>query len=115
MASNKKAAKVAAPVFSNATVKDYNTIIEPLVTEKSMKALQGLNKVTVKVAPTATADEVKRAFQAIFNVKVDKVNIANVRGHAKRVGRFEGEVSGFRKAIVTLAEGEALDLFKQQA
>lgn len=115
MANNKKVAPVATPTFSSATVKDYNIVIEPLITEKSMKALQELNKVTVKVAVTATADEVKRAFQAIFNVKVAKVNMANVRPHAKRVGRFEGEVSGYRKAIVTLAQGEALDLFKQQA
>ncbi len=115
MANNKKVAKVATPAFSNPTLKDYNVIIEPLITEKSMKALQKQNKVTVKVAENATADEVKRAFQAVFNVKVDKVNMANVRPHAKRVGRFEGLVSGYRKAIVTLAEGEALDLFKQQA
>ena len=115
MANNKKVAAATTPTFATPTVKDYNVVIEPLITEKSMKALQTQNKVTVKVAVTATADEVKRAFEAIFNVKVAKVNIANVRPHAKRVGKFEGEVSGYRKAIVTLAQGEALDLFKQQA
>ena len=53
-------------------------------------------------------------FSSIFNKKVEKVNILNVRARNKRVGRYEGVVGGWKKAIIKLAPGETLDLFNQE-
>ena len=71
------------------------------------------NKVTVKVNAKSNKDEIKYAFEAIFGVKVAKVNVINVRPRAKRLGRFEGQVSGYKKAIIKLAEGQSLDLYSE--
>lgn len=95
--------------------KDFSVIIEPILTEKSMQLMEKENKITVRVNVRSNATEIKKAFEAIFNVKVEKVNTANVRAHSKRVGRFVGVVGAYKKAIVKLAEGQALDLFKKQA
>ena len=85
------------------------------VVEKTMKLQQEENKVTVKVAPNANKTEVKIAFESIFNVKVVNVSIINVRPRAKRVGRYEGKVSGYKKAIVTLSPEENLNVMAQEA
>jgi len=99
---------------NKATIHDYEVIIEPVITEKTMSLMQEQNKVTVKVAPKANRAEVKIAFENVFGVKVEDVNIVNVRGkETTRGGRYKGMISGFKKAIVTVAEGEAIDLFKE--
>lgn len=113
MARAKKAAAAEKSRFTKPTVKSFDTIIAPVITEKTMSLMQNFNKVTVKVAPKANRAEVKIAFEAIFQVKVKDVAIVNVLSKAKRAGRYEGSVPGYKKAIVTLAEGEALDLFKE--
>lgn len=115
MARQKKSKEEVKEIrkYAPATNHDYDIIIRPLVTEKSMKLLQEQNKVTVVVAKNANSVEIKNAFESIFNVKVEKINIANVRPHSKRVGTHTGLVSGYKKAIVKLAAGEALDLFKE--
>ena len=78
-----------------------------------MDGMQNGNKVTVKVAQDANKTEVKLAFQRIFQVKVVDVKIANVRSKSTTRGtRYKGAISGYKKAIVTIAEGEAIDLFK---
>ena len=69
---------------------------------------------TVKVSPKANRAEVKKDFEAVFGVKVLNVNIVNVPSKSTtRGGRYKGTISGFKKAVVTIAEGEALDLFKE--
>ena len=88
-------------------------IIRPIITEKSMQLMDAENKITLKVKKDANKIEIKNAFEAIFNVHVEKINVINVRPQAKRVGRYTGKVSGYKKAIVKLAAGEALDLFKE--
>lgn len=111
MAAKKKA---EAARFAKATEKDFAVIIKPIITEKSMSLMQGENKVTVKVIPSATKTEVKLAFERIFQVKVTDVKIANVRSKVTTRGtRYTGSISGYKKAIVTVAEGEAIDLFKE--
>lgn len=102
--------KFAAPSF-----KALDIIVCPVLTEKSMKLQQEQNKVTIKVAKNANKTEVKIAFESIFNVKVVNVQIINVRAKDKRVGRFAGKVSGFKKAIVTLAPEENLNLVADAA
>lgn len=108
-----RAKKVAAVKKSTATIKQFDTIIRPIITEKTMALMQEHNKVTVEVDAKANKAEVKLAFAAVFGVKVKDVRILNVLPKDKRVGRYSGQVSGYKKAIVTLAEGEALDLFKE--
>jgi large subunit ribosomal protein L23 len=109
--TNKEEVKVTK--YAPVDVHDFDVIIEPIITEKTMKLLQEENKITLKVKKDANKIEIKNAFEAIFNVHVEKINVINVRPQAKRVGRYTGKVSGYKKAIVKLAAGEALDLFKE--
>ena len=113
MARAKKAAAVKESRFGKPTVKSFDVIIRPIITEKTMKLMQEQNKVTVEVAKNANRTEIKLAFEAVFQVKVEDVAIARVQAKAKRAGRYEGTVPAYKKAIVTLAEGKALDLFKE--
>nr|WP_276926312.1 50S ribosomal protein L23 [Faecalibaculum rodentium] len=96
-------------------MKDYRDIIlRPVITEKSMKLKADDNKVTFKVAPTANKIEVRNAVEKLFNVKVTNVNILNTADKKKRVGRQTGVVRGFKKAVVTLAEGSSINLFGEE-
>ncbi|MDR0831919.1 MAG: 50S ribosomal protein L23 [Bacillales bacterium] len=98
--------------FREINVNDFSIIIKPHLTEKSMKLLQEENKVTVVVKEESNKLQIKEAFEALFNVKVEKISVINTRPQSKRIGKFTGIVPGFKKAIVKLANGEALDLFK---
>lgn len=86
-------------------------IIRPIITEKSMKNMDNENKVTFEVAKGSNKTEVKHAIEEIFNVKVEKVNIMNVRPKAKRMGKYEGTTKAIRKAIIKVAEGQEINLF----
>ena len=113
MATKKSAAK-AENRFPKATEKDFSVIVKPIITEKTMSLMQNDNKVTVKVLESATKTEIKLAFQRLFQVKVTDVKVANVRAKATTRGtRYQGSISGYKKAVVTIAEGEAIDLFKE--
>ncbi len=113
MARAKKAAAKAAK-FPKATERDYAVIVKPVITEKSMALMQNENKVTLKVLADANKTEVKLAFERIFQVKVTDVKIVNVKTKLTTRGtRYQGKISGYKKAVVTIAEGEAIDLFKE--
>ena len=112
MAAKKKTE--AANRFPKATEKDFTVIVKPLITEKTMALMQNENKVTVKVLDSANKTEVKLAFERIFQVKVTDVKVLNQRAKETTRGtRYAGSISGFKKAVVTVAEGEAIDLFKE--
>jgi large subunit ribosomal protein L23 len=111
--AKKTTEEVKVTKFAPVSNHDFDVIIAPIVTEKTMKLLQEENKITLKVKKDANKIDIKNAFEAIFNVHVEKINVINVRPQAKRVGRYTGKVSGYKKAIVKLAAGEALDLFKE--
>ncbi|MBQ2567556.1 MAG: 50S ribosomal protein L23 [Clostridia bacterium] len=81
----------------------YDVIIKPVVTENSMDDAQA-KKYTFKVAVDANKTEVKNAVEEIFGVEVAKVNIMNVKGKVKRMGRYVGMTAASKKAIVTLTE-----------
>jgi large subunit ribosomal protein L23 len=100
-------------VASKATLAHFGTILRPVITEKTMKGIEKASKVTVEVSPNANKTSVKLAFEATYKVKVKKVNILNVRPKYTRRGQYPGTISGFKKAIVTLVSGQALDLFKE--
>ena len=112
MAAKKKTE--AANRFPKATEKDFSVIVKPVITEKSMAKMQNENKVTVKVLESANKTEIKLAFERIFQVKVTDVKVVNQRAKETTRGtRYAGRISGFKKAVVTVAEGEAIDLFKE--
>ncbi len=103
-----------AKAFAKPVKHDYDVIIEPLITEKSMALLQNNNKVTVKVASNANKTEIKESFQRLFQVAVTDIKIVNVLAKSKsRGGRYQGHVSGFKKAVVSVAKDGAIDLFKE--
>ena len=103
-----------AKVVTSTDVKIFSAVREPVITEKTMALIQNQNKVTIKVNPASNRTEIKEAFEAIYKVKVASVHILNVLPReTRRGGRYPGKVPGYKKAIVTLKEGEALDLFKE--
>ena len=111
MAKKQSEAKAS---FPKATERDFAVIVKPVVTEKTMALMQNENKVTLKVSPDANKTEVKLAFERIFQVKVTDVKISNVKTKLTSRGtRYNGKISGYKKAIVSVAEGEAIDLFKE--
>ncbi len=78
-------------------------ILRPIVTEESMINTAN-KKYTFAVAKDANKYQIADAVEAIFGVKVEKVNTINVRGHLRRYGRFEGYKPSWKKAIVTLTD-----------
>ncbi|HBQ27991.1 50S ribosomal protein L23 [Peptococcaceae bacterium SCADC1_2_3] len=84
---------------------------KPVITEKSMSLVQG-GKYTFIVALTANKVEVKKAVEELFKVKVKKVNTLRVKGKAKRVRNIVGRTSEIKKAIVTLREGDRIEIFE---
>jgi len=93
-------------------MKDARDIVKrPIITEKSY-GLMSEGKYTFEVDKKANKLEVKQACEKLFDVKVEKVNIMNVRPKKRRVGRYEGYTPSMKKAIVTLAEGQTIDQFE---
>ena len=108
--------KVEAPKssFQKPTERDFEVLLRPVITEKSMAGMQNNNKVTMRVAKDANKTEVKLAFERVFQVKVVDVRVLNVKPKATTRGtRYHGTIQGYKKAIVTIAEGEAIDLFRE--
>ena len=91
------------------TVRHYDTILAPVITEKAT-LLSEQNKVVFRVAGDATKDEIAAAVEALFKVSVMKVNTINVKGKTKRFRGIVGRRSDVKKAIVTLAEGQSIDI-----
>lgn len=100
----KKPAESASVKFSH-----YDVIRTPVVTEKST-ALSEQNKMVFNVALKATKPEIKSAVEALFNVKVKSVNTLIREGKTKAFRGTNGKQSDVKKAIVTLAEGQSIDL-----
>ncbi len=94
----------------SATYEQFNILKRPVVTEKSYNATGAANQYTFRVAKDASKQQVKCAVEAIFEVDVEKVQVINVPGKAKRRGAHMGMRSGYRKAVVRLAEGQTLDV-----
>ena len=87
----------------------YDVIRAPLVTEKSTMVSEN-NQVMFKVAMTATKPDIKEAVERLFNVKVLAVNTLIRKGKNKRFRGVKGQQSDFKKAIVTLEEGQMIDI-----
>lgn len=87
----------------------YTIIRSPIVTEKSTQATEQ-NKVVFKVAEDATKRQIKEAIEFLFSVKVTAVNTLNVKGKVKRFRGRIGKRSDVKKAIVSIAEGQSIDI-----
>ena len=91
-----------------------NVILRPVITEASMANMDD-KRYTFDVDTRATKTQVKGAVEDIFDVKVAKVNIMNVKGKKKRMGRYEGYTKKRRKAIVTLtSDSKEIKLFDEE-
>lgn len=91
----------------------HEVIRRPIVTEKSTMLKEGGNVIAFEVDASANKIEVKRAIEELFKVKVAEVRLFNVRGKMKRMGRYVGKRTDWRKAYVRLKEGEkAPDFFE---
>ena len=93
---------------------DYTKIIiRPVITEKANLLKEYHNQVSFIVANSANKIEVKRAVEAAFNVHVEAVNIIRKRPSRRmRHGRTIGKVSGYKKAFVSLAQGDKIEFFE---
>lgn len=95
-------------------MKDPRSIVlRALMTEKGARLREMRNTYLFRVAPSANKIEIKNAVHEIFNVDVIDVKTTNVQGKFKRLGRSQGRRSAWKKAIVTLKEGQTIDLFDQ--
>lgn len=90
-------------------IKHYDVILGPIVTEKSTMLSEN-NVVTFKVPMTASKPEIKAAVEALFSVKVEKVNTIRQNGKTKRFKGHMGRRADSKKAMVKLAEGHAIDV-----
>ncbi len=90
----------------------YSVIKKPLVTEKSTVARDEGNKYIFEVDRRATKIEIRNAVEKIFKVKVMTVRTMNFIGKKKRVGKVIGSRSDWKKAVVTLAPGNSIEVFE---
>ncbi|MCJ9429297.1 50S ribosomal protein L23 [Kordiimonas marina] len=90
-------------------IKHYDVIKSPVITEKATLGSEN-NQVTFKVAIDATKPQIKAAVEALFDVKVKKVNTLRQEGKVKRFRGVTGKRAEYKKAMVTLAEGSSIDV-----
>jgi large subunit ribosomal protein L23 len=90
----------------------YSIIRTPLLTEKCHDLKEKHNQVAFRVHRDANRVQVKEAVEKIFKVKVRRVNVMNVRGKTKRLGRHSGKRADWKKAVVTLMPGEKIDIIE---
>ncbi|TKB93458.1 MAG: 50S ribosomal protein L23 [Nitrospira sp.] len=93
-------------------VDSRRVLIRPLLTEKLTGLREATNTVGFVVHPGANRIQIRLAVEALLKVKVDKVNVMNVRGKVKKLGRFSGRRSDWKKALVTLKQGEKLEMYE---
>ena len=90
-------------------LRHYDVIVSPVITEKSTMASEQ-NQVVFNVAGNATKPEIKGAVEALFNVKVKAVNTLVRKGKVKRFRGIKGKQNDVKKAVVTLVDGESIDV-----
>ena len=89
----------------------HQILVRPIVTEKNT-TLNDVGKYTFEVLMNSNKIEIKRAVEEVFNVQVSAVNIIKVPGKMRRMGKTSGMTRTWKKAIVTLVEGQRIDLFQ---
>jgi large subunit ribosomal protein L23 len=91
----------------------HTILLRPTLSEKAVVRSEEGKRVILEVAGDANKVEVKKAVEAVFGVKVAKVNTVNIKGKTKRLGRFAGRRPNRKRATVTLAAGQTLNLLEQ--
>ena len=89
----------------------HDLLLKPIITEKTTMLMSD-GKYTFKVPLHANKIEIRKAVESVFNVKVKSVATIRVLGKVKRMGNFEGKRSDYKKAVVTLQEGETIEFFE---
>ena len=95
--------------MADVKIRDYDILVSPVVTEKATRILEN-NQVIFKVSTNATKFQIKNAVEVLYSVKVTKVNTINIKGKNKIFRGVKGKRSSIKKAIVSLAEGQSIDL-----
>ena len=95
--------------MADPVARHYDAILSPVITEKAT-LLSEQNKVVFRVAQDASKDEIAAAVEALFKVKVEKVNTLVRMGKVKRFKGFVGKQDDVKKAVVTLVEGHRIDV-----
>ena len=90
----------------------YEVVRRPLITEKSVLLKEQFGRYAFEVFPEATKPLIREAIEGHFQVKVREVRTMIVRGKSRRIGRHSGRRANWKKAIVTLAKGQKLELFE---
>lgn len=96
-------------------MRTYSILKKPLLTEKSLIERDNKNRYGFVVAKDASKGEIKTAVEKIFNVTVTKINTISVRGKMHKMGRFEGKRPDYKKAFVTLKEGDKIEVVETTA
>jgi large subunit ribosomal protein L23 len=87
-------------------------VLQPLITEKGTQLKMASNQYLFQVDPGANKIEIKKAVEEIWDVHVTAVRTIRLQGKKKRMGRFEGRRPDWKKAVVTLRQGETIELFE---
>ena len=90
----------------------YEIIRGPVITEKGTIQKELNNQLTFEVDRRANRVEIRHAVEKVFNVRVEKVRTMQIKGKVKRLGRSMGKRRSWKKAIVTLAEGQNIEFFE---
>jgi large subunit ribosomal protein L23 len=90
----------------------YGIVGRPIVTEKTTVQRDQDNKVVFRVSQDANKVQIRQAVEKLFGVRVLKVNTSRMPSKPKRVGRISGRRAGFKKAVVTLAEGDSIEFYE---
>jgi large subunit ribosomal protein L23 len=90
----------------------YEVVLRPLLTEKGTRLKEEGNQYLFRVAKTANKVEIKHAIEQLFKVSVVAVRTVQLRGKVKRLGRFQGRRPDWKKAIVSLKEGQSIELYE---
>jgi large subunit ribosomal protein L23 len=104
-----RARPMVKPVVKLSQAEMYDIIRRPVVTEKTTLGSQH-NQITFRVPLDATKPEIKAAVEGVFKVKVTAVNTLRAQGKIKRFRGLEGKRNDFKKAVVTLAQGQTIDV-----
>lgn len=90
----------------------HDIIVRPVITEKSTEQLDRHHAYTFEVSREANKHQIAQAVEALFNVNVESVRTMNFRGKPRRVGRQIGRRANWKKAVVTLREGDSIEIFE---
>jgi large subunit ribosomal protein L23 len=93
-------------------VDPHQIIVRPVISEKSYNLIETEGQYTFQVDRRANKNQIKRAIEDAFDVRVDRVNTVNVKSKPKRQGLIQGRTASWKKAIVKLAEGDRIELFE---